>query len=354
MTDTVLGISVVDDQIASVVRDGDGRVVASNLVDLPDSATSSQVESAIEELVTSVPMDFQHIGLAVADDSLREHLNSAFAPTAGTPDWHSKIGVTDFPTALAEVARAQATRPGVVAVVDLGTNAAPSVGATTVTVDVATGRLVGVGQFDRGECGPVTEHEGASALADAITEMPGGDKLTSVICTGPGAETPGVAPAFEYAVQRPVTIADQPSLASAISSAELARVAEAPTMLTRSAPASSGKRWWFIGAAIGAAIVLGALAITAVLAADGELRETSPSTITSTVTTPGPGRTVTKTEAADTVVETETRTVTQTTTPRPVTRTRTITETPPAETTTETETVTETVNPNPYDPNAQN
>ena len=116
MTDTVLGISVVDDQIASVVRDGDGRVVASNLVDMPDSATSSQVESAIEELVTSVPMDFQHIGLAVADDSLREHLNSAFAPTAGTPDWHSKIGVTDFPTALAEVARAQATRPGVVAV----------------------------------------------------------------------------------------------------------------------------------------------------------------------------------------------------------------------------------------------
>lgn len=345
---TALGISVVDDQISSVVRAGDGTVLASNLVDLAET-TADQVTAAIEELVASVPMDIDQIGIAVADDALRTHLSSAFTPGPASADWYSKLEISDFPTALVEVARAQATRDGVVAVVDLDRAAAPSIGPSAVTVDVATGRLIGTSVFGRDDAVPVTEADGASALADTVTTMPGGERLTSVLCTGPGAEIPGVAPAFEYAVQRPVTIADQPTLAPALGAAELAGIAEAPTTLTRVASSSTGRRWWFIGAAIGAAIVLGAIAITAVLAAEKGVTESS--TVTTTVTATPSTRTVVRTEAAETVTETATRTTTVTSTGRPVTRTRTVTETAEPATTTVTETVPQTpeIPGNPYE-----
>lgn len=74
----VLGISVVDDQIASVVRDADGHILASNLVDLPDPSAPA-VETAIVELVESVPVVVDQIGVSVSREDVRKHLAQVFA-----------------------------------------------------------------------------------------------------------------------------------------------------------------------------------------------------------------------------------------------------------------------------------
>ncbi|MBD0863677.1 hypothetical protein IA539_21105 [Gordonia sp. zg691] len=332
----VLGISVVDDQITSVVRDADGHVLASNLVDLPDSSAAG-AEAAIIELVNSVPVEVDRIGISASREDLRKHLVQAFGPrTAAGEPWYDKVLVTGYASALAEIACVHSTRGGVVAVVDLDRNAAPAAGTTLATIDTATGSVLGTADFTSGQLAPVTDPEGASQLATAVTKLPRGRDVTSVIVVGPGAQLPGIAPAFEYAAQRPVTVADNPSLASAVGAADAAVVAlAAPAAGARGA--STGKRWWFVGAAIGAAVFLGAIGITLILAAEPDVPEAAPVTVTETPAA------VTRTEEA-TVTETETRTdirtTTVTSTPRPVTRTTTVTEPPPVTlTVTETETV---------------
>ncbi|OUC79970.1 hypothetical protein [Gordonia lacunae] len=332
----VLGISVVDDQISSVVRDADGHILASNLVDLPD-ASAAGAEAAIVELVDSVPVEVDRIGISASRADVRDHLARVFAPGAGTgPSWSGKVVVTGYAAALAEIACTHSPRGGVVAVVDLDRNAAPAAGTTLATVDTASGAVLGTADFTPGQVASVTDPDAASQLATAVTRLPRGRDVTSVIVVGPGAQLPGIAPAFEYASQRPVTVADNPSLASALGAADAAVVAPAgPAVAART---STGRRWWFVGAAIGAAVFLGAVGITLILTAESTIAEPAPVTVTETPAA------VTSTEQA-TVTETETetsvRTTTVTRTPRPVTRTETVTESAPETyTVTETETVT--------------
>ncbi|AFR50775.1 hypothetical protein [Gordonia sp. KTR9] len=331
----VLGISVVDDQISSVVRDADGHILASNLVDLPD-ASAAGAEAAIVELVDSVPVEVDRIGISASRADVRDHLARVFAPGAATgPSWSDKVVVTGYAAALAEIACTYSTRGGVVAVVDLDRNAAPAAGTTLATVDTASGAVLGTADFAPGEIASVTDPDAASRLATTVSGLPRGRDVTSVIVVGPGAQLPGIAPAFEYAAQRPVTVADNPSLASAIGAADAAVVAPATAVATRT---STGRRWWFVGAAIGAAVFLGAVGITLLLTAESSIAEpAAPVTVTETPAA------VTSTEQA-TVTETETatdvRTTTVTSTPRPVTRTETVTESAAeTETVTETETV---------------
>ncbi|MBA5847496.1 hypothetical protein [Gordonia amicalis] len=332
----VLGISVVDDQIASVVRDADGHILASNLVDLPDSSAPA-VEAAIIELVDSVPVVVDQIGVSASREDVRKHLAQAFASDAAGESWHRRVVVTGYASALAEIACTHATRGGVVAVVDLDRDAAPAAGTTVATVDTTSGAVLGTADFTTDRLAPVTDPDGASALATAVTKLPRGRDITSIIVVGPGAEMPGIAPAFEYAAQRPVTVAANPPLASAIGAADAALVAlSAPAGATR---VSTGRRWWFVGAAIGAAVFLGAVGLTLILAAERATPEAVPVTVTETPAA------VTVTADATTVTETETetpqaRTTTVTSTPRPVTRTTTVTEEVSAATITETETTT--------------
>ncbi|VFA88464.1 Uncharacterised protein [Gordonia paraffinivorans] len=339
----VLGISVVDDQIASVVRDADGHVLASNLVDLPDS-TAQGAEAAIVELVESVPVVVDRIGVSVSREEVRAHLARAFAPaTPGAPEWAANVTVTGHASALAEIACTHATRGGVVAVVDLDRDAAPAAGTTLATVDTTTGAVLGTADFTAGQLGPVTDPDGASRLADAIGGLPRGREISSIVVSGPGAEVPGIAPAIEYAAQRPVTVADNPALTSALGAADAAAIAlGAPEPAPHRA--STGRRWWFVGAAIGAAVFLGAVGLTLIVAAERDTPEPAPVTVTRTpsaVTVTADAKTVTETR---TEVETRERTTTVTSTPRPVTRTTTVTESEePVATVTETTTTTVTV-----------
>ncbi|WP_168701647.1 hypothetical protein [Gordonia paraffinivorans] len=333
----VLGISVVDDQIASVVRDADGHILASNLVDLPDSSAPA-VEAAIVELVESVPVVVDQIGVSVSREDVRKHLAQVFGSDTAADSWYSRVVVTGYASALAEIACTHATRGGVVAVVDLDRDAAPAAGTTVATVDTTSGAVLGTADFTTHRLAPVTDPDGASGLATAVAKLPRGRDITSIIVVGPGAEMPGIAPAFEYAAQRPVTVADNPPLASAIGAADAALVAlSAPAAGPR---VSTGRRWWFVGAAIGAAVFLGAVGLTLILAAEGDTPEPVPVTVTETpaaVTVTADAKTVTQTET-----ETErARTTTVTSTPRPVTRTTTVTEEIPGPfTITETETTT--------------
>ena len=178
--------------------------------------------------------------------------------------------------------------------------------------------------------------DAATRLATAVTRLPRGRDITSVIVVGPGAQLPGIAPAFEYAAQRPVTVADNPALASALGAADAAVVAAAaPPVAPRT---STGRRWWFVGAAIGAAVFLAAVGMTLIVTAESTVAEPAPVTVTETPAA------VTSTQEAtvtETATETSVRTTTVTSTPRPVTRTETVTESAPETyTVTETETVT--------------
>ncbi|MFW0786419.1 hypothetical protein AAFP35_18125 [Gordonia sp. CPCC 206044] len=336
---SVLGISVVEDQVASVVRDAGGEIIASNLVDLPDPSAQS-AETAIGELVGSVPYEIHRIGVACARPATQNYLQANLAPDPTRPAWHDKVVVTDMPAALAEVARAQFGSRGIVAVIDLDRAGVPSPGSSVVTLDSATGEVLGTAEFAYGSPGPVTDPDHAGAVADAMTSAPGGSSVTSVLLTGPGAEMPGVAAAMEYALARPVTVAPQPALAPAVGAAVIG---------ARRSPVggASNRRWWLIGAALVGAVVLGAIAASAVLAGVDSGKEAAPP---STVTAPPSTITLTETPEPVTKTQTETEQVTATPDRETVTRTRTVTpsdqptEEPSTvtETATETETVTET------------
>lgn len=323
---SILGISVVEDQVSSVVRSADGDIVASNLVDLPDPSAQS-AESAIHELVDSVPYEIDRIGIACARPATQSYLQTAMSPGTSRPGWYDKVVVTDLPAALAEVARSVPTNKGIIAVIDLDRSAVPSPGSSVVTLDSATGEILGTAEFAYGSPGPVTDPAHASAVADAVIAAPGGSSVTSVICTGPGAEVPGAVAALGYALARPVTVVDQPALAAAVGAAT---IASRPGGVHRGA--SSSRRWWMIGAAMVGALVLGAIAASAVFAGVDAAEERSAPT--STVTQTPPAVTVTKT--AEPVTETRTDVDTTTVTRPRQTVTRTTTETQ-----TETETATD-------------
>ena len=57
--------------------------------------------------------------------------------------------MVDFPVALAEVARVEPTRGGVIAVVDLDAEGVPSAGRSIITVDVQSGAIVGTAGVQR-------------------------------------------------------------------------------------------------------------------------------------------------------------------------------------------------------------
>lgn len=335
---TVLGISVVDDQIASIVRDGQGNVLASNFVDLPESAPKA-VESAIIELVGSVPIDVDQIGIAVSRDDVRSHLASTLSPSTTGRSWYDKVVVTDYPSALAEIACAHATRGGMVAVVDLGRDAAPSAGTTLAIVDTTSGAVLSTSKFTAGQLAPVTDPAGAERLATTVNKLPNGRNISSLIVVGAGAALPGIAPAFEYAAQRPVTVAESPVLAPAVGAADAAAVASSTGPVPVTSP-STGRRWWFVGAAIGAAVFLGAVGLTMAIAESTSAEPEPPVTVTATP----PTQTVTADAVTVTETEVSVRESTTTVTSRPSTVTRTststVTESAPAdETVTETTTV---------------
>ncbi len=222
----VLGIAVVDRQVASVIHDADGSLLASNLIEL-DLESPGSVEEALHELMGSIPYDVDSIGLACADSALTESMMQRLAPGPGRPDWYNRITVTDVAPALAQVAVTEGTSGGMVALVNLDESSAPTPGLSIVTVDSATGAVKARSHFDQAhshdEPSAVVDPVGANTVAGAIASMPGGDAVTSVICTGPGASIPGVAPAFEYAMQRPVQIAQQPVYAIASGAASISQ-----------------------------------------------------------------------------------------------------------------------------------
>ena len=102
---SVLGLTVTDEAIISVVRGPAGDIVASNIVDLVDS-TPQDAFDAITELVDSVPLAVDAIGIAASRQSTGGYLAERFAPGASAPMWSPKVRMVDFPVALAEVARA--------------------------------------------------------------------------------------------------------------------------------------------------------------------------------------------------------------------------------------------------------
>lgn len=315
---SVLGISVIEDQIASVVRGPDDAVIASNLVDLPDPSAQSAVQ-AIRELVDSVPYEIDRIGIACARPATQNYLQANLTPGAGQPGWYGKVAVTDMPAALAQVARAEAGGQGIIAAIDLDRSAIPSPGSSVVTLDSATGEVLGTAEFAYGSPGPVTDPTHAAAVADAVTSAPGGSSVTSVVCTGPGAEMPGATSALEYALARPVRTLDQPTLAPAVGAAIIAT-----SGIPEHRATSSSRRWWLIGAAMVGALALGAIAASAVLAGV-DSRDTSDAVTISTVTQSA--STVTVTSTADPVTHTEQATQTVTPPPTTVTRTSTVTST---------------------------
>lgn len=356
---SVLGVAVTDDAIISIVRGPAGDIVASNIVDLV-AGTPQDAFDAVAELIDSVPMAVDAIGIAASREPTGAFLAEQVALGPSAPVWAAKVRMVDFPVALAEVARAEPTLGGVVAVVDLDGAGVPSSGRSIITVDVQSGAIVGTASFNDGSPAPITEPDGANAVADAVTTMPGGAAVVQVICTGAGAAVPGVAPAFEYAVARPVSIATAPELAVATGVAVSAhRLLSEPVRPVRTpaaaavvgdTPQAQPRRWWPAAAAIVGALALGAIAgaVIADSAGSGEEKVSTASDATATVTrtttkTVNRSRaTVTETVRGDgaTVTERNTETATATTTR---TATRTVTETATeTDMQTETETVTET------------
>lgn len=334
---STLGIAVVEDHVASIVRSADGTVIASNRIDLPDPSAQS-AESAIVELVESVPYEIDRIGVACGRPATERFLQTRLAPGPSRPAWCEKVQVTDLPAALAEVARIEMGARGIISVVDLDRDAVPSPGASVIVLDSATGEVLGTSEFAYGTPGPVTDPNNATVVADAMLAAPSGSSVSSVVVTGPGAEVPGVADALEYAMARPVTLLDDPALAPAVGAAMVA---------TRPAPKNrrdSNRSWWLIGAAVVGALLVGALTTAAFAVGAGSERKAAPP---STVTVTDTPKASTVVRTARPVTQTETSRVTVTgdaeTTTRSTTITKTVTEPgPPPPTVTITETVTST------------
>ncbi len=359
----VLGIAVVDGQMASVVRDENDVVVATHSVDLSDESPAT-VSATVADLVSSAPFEVSRIGLVAGDPMLVEDLRAAFAPSPSRPAWYSTVTVDALDSAMVRLARtdpalsADRTGLGSVAVVNLDEYTAPTSGLPIITVDPRSGAITGRTAWRPGFDEPtaVLDPSGAANVAGAISSIPGSETITHVVFTGSGADVPGVHAAFERALGRPVVVAAQPQYAIAGAAAGMARdgrpAPAAPVDFAAGDQAQialarvrtpeqrrSRQRWWLIGATTLAGLVILGGAIAAVLFSTGAAQRVVGVT------------TVSVTTATTTLTQTETRSnhtvETRTTTVPPVTRTETVTKTtarPPStvtETTTETTTVTE-------------
>ncbi|WLP92448.1 hypothetical protein [Gordonia sp. NB41Y] len=379
----VLGVSVLGEEIAMVVRDATGDIVASNLVELTDGAPASAA-AAFADLVESAPFRVADIVIACARDDVRAHLESVMhGPSA--PAWASSVGFVDLPSVLAQAARREAD--GVVVAVALDGSGAVAAGRTIALVDASHGTAVEALEVPVGQQVPVTYPEGLQPLADYLAAS----SVPRVVCVGSGADTPGVVGAIESAGVR-VTVVPAPVFALAQGTTQLlattthritpavgaaapvpvaavaaavppgaAPTAPADPALLATAPTTSsargrtgfGLRWWAIGGAAGVAALVCLTVLVALFTGDDG---TSPAATTSTVTVPGTTEqvTVTRTVAGDAATVTDEQTVTRTVTASPQTRTtertvtETVTETAEATVTaTESETVTETVTESP-------
>ncbi|MBJ7291177.1 hypothetical protein [Williamsia sp.] len=338
----VLGVSVTDLQIASVVMEvSTGNVLARNVVDLTDSSPDT-VFDAITQLVESAPFAVDAVTVACAQRSMQVALhNTVTAGSSTDPDWYSRTIVTDTPFAFANVAAAQSDQRGVVVVLDLAADAVPFNELSIAAVDTESATVVGAVQLPTGgEREPVTDTPGAQAVAGAFGLLPTTDVGRSgVFVVGPGAEVPGVAPALEYETQLPVQIASEPTYSAAHGAALHGR--------NRGVAGSSSRNRWLalVGAAVAAAVL--AAVVVGVVLFTGDDDDPSPagsessvSTTAPTTTTPAPTTTrsrppttttTTTEEETDDFVpapapppETVTvtqppRTVTRTTTPKPST-----------------------------------
>lgn len=244
----VMGIAVVDGQVASVVRDEFDNVVATNAVDIGDESPATIV-STVVDLVTSVPFEVSRIGLVAADPNLVNALRGAFAPAPNRPDWYPAVTVDVLDTAIGQLARTDPalsgdrTGTGSVAVVNLDEYTAPTAGIPIMTVDPRSGAVTGAVPWQPGFDEPtaVLDPSGAANVAGVISSIPGSESISHVVFTGSGADVPGVHAAFEQALGRPVVVAAQPRFAIAGAAAGIARAGGSPASGTfPAAPPASG------------------------------------------------------------------------------------------------------------------
>nr|WP_261977675.1 hypothetical protein [Gordonia sp. NB41Y] len=208
----VLGVSVLGEEIAMVVRDATGDIVASNLVELTDGAPASAA-AAFADLVESAPFRVADIVIACARDDVRAHLESVMhGPSA--PAWASSVGFVDLPSVLAQAARREAD--GVVVAVALDGSGAVAAGRTIALVDASHGTAVEALEVPVGQQVPVTYPEGLQPLADYLAAS----SVPRVVCVGSGADTPGVVGAIESAGVR-VTVVPAPVFALAQGTTQL-------------------------------------------------------------------------------------------------------------------------------------
>ncbi|PXW35618.1 UNVERIFIED_CONTAM: hypothetical protein DES50_101564 [Williamsia faeni] len=375
----VLGISVTDLEIASVVADSDtGEVLARNFVELP-SSSPDHVFDAIYQLVQSAPIVPSAITIACADSAttlaIGGIINSGqlpaepgVAPT--TPDWFARTTVVGSPVAYAEIAAVLFGARGVVLVADLDRSGALFPGQSVALVDTDTRVVVGASEISGvGVRPPVTEPDGAQLLADAVGVIgnPTG-ALQGIAVLGPGAAIPGVAPSLEYALQLPVQVTEDGQYAAAYGAARVA----ASTTVVR----GNNSRWVLLSAAAAAALLVAIGVVAAVVMTgdssipksavdDHSTTQSTTSTTTTTTTskksTPRPTISsptlppettqapVTTEEPPVVTVVPPPTTITQTPPPPPPPSSTTTSETPPSSTGSTTTTTTPSVEPSPPD-----
>ncbi|WP_020169790.1 hypothetical protein [Gordonia polyisoprenivorans] len=351
----VLGVSVVGDEIATVVRDATGEIVASNHVELADESPNAALD-ALRELVDSAPFTIDHIVLTCARPDVRAHLEfSMNAP--GAPEWASAVSFVDLPHALAQVAHRDAT--GDVAAVVLDRSGALASGASIALVNAEHSSVHASAAVAAPQSVPLTDPQGADGLVAHLNSLTRGAGATRVVAAGSGAQMPDAVRAIETATGSPVTVAAAPVFALAqgvteviaadtraipVAAAAVGPAAAASVGTAAAAPTTAmggvGVRWWIIGGAAGLAALLCVVALVALFT--GKDDSGTPAAVTSTVTVPGPTSevTVTRTGQPDTQTVVDQQTVTSTVTRPPVTSTATQTVTSTA-TATATATVTE-------------
>ncbi|MDF3283916.1 hypothetical protein [Gordonia sp. N1V] len=343
----VLGVSVVGDEIATVVRDATGEIVASNHVELADESPNAALD-ALRELVDSAPFTIDHIVLTCARPDVRAHLEfSMNAP--GAPEWASAVSFVDLPHALAQVAHRDAT--GDVAAVVLDRSGALASGASIALVNAEHSSVHASAAVAAPQSVPLTDPQGADGLVAHLNSLTRGAGATRVVAAGSGAQMPDSVRAIETATGSPVTVAAAPvfALAQGVTEVIAADTRAIPVAAAAVGPAAAapttamggvGVRWWIIGGAAGLAALLCVVALVALFT--GKDDSGTPAAVTSTVTVPGPTSevTVTRTGQPDTQTVVDQQTVTSTVTRPPVTSTATQTVTSTA-TATATATVTE-------------
>ncbi|MEP9394941.1 hypothetical protein ABLE92_22295 [Gordonia sp. VNQ95] len=367
----VLGVSVLGEEIASVVLDAAGEIVASNFVDLADDSPESAL-TALTELVDSAPFEIDHIVTTCARPDVRAHLDFALHGP-GAPAWAAAVVFVDLPAALAQVAGREGG--GVVGVVTLDQSGALATGDTLALVDATAARTIRTAQVSPADAHSLSDAAGATAAAALLRPLTADPSPARFLCVGSGAQLPEVVSAVAAATGRPaapvgapvfavaqgataVVLADTRAIpvGAAVGGAAVGGAAVGGAAVGHTAPAyatddaapttaigSHGLRWWAIGGAAGVAALLCLAVLVALFTGVGS---ETPAAVTSTTTVTGTTGEITVTRAGDPVTQTvvDEQTVTETTTPPTVTRTtaQTVTQTQ-TQTQTETQTATQTV-----------